>query len=210
MKKLVTLVEGEGDFDAVPVLLRKLFKRLGRFDWQPGDVVRVGELPKLRKNLERQVGALRVRMAQGTCHGALVLLDLDRGCPLHEATRLAAELASYGLPYPVAVVFAHREYEEWFVSSLDSIVPNFPTVFPNGARRDYPLESKPGVKEWLTRQMPLGKIYKETVQQRQFTEHLDPERARECRSFRRLLHALEELLTGAEEAEPTRRGMATP
>lgn len=196
MKHLLTLVEGQGDVAAVPVLLRRLLKASARYDWQPGPPLRVGELPKLRQNLRRTAEALRIKMRAGECHAVLVLLDLDDGCPRAEALALAAEFAAFGLPAPVAVVLAHREYEEWLVASLETIAPAT-HLLPNVTRRDYPAETKRGVKEWLTRKMPAGSIYRETIHQEEFSQHLDAALARECRSFRRLESALVELLTSA-------------
>jgi len=191
---IIPLVEGQGDVAAVPVLLRKLLKASGHYGWQPGPPMRVGGLLKLRQNLARTAEALRIKLRAGEGHAVLVLLDLDRdGCPRAEALALAAELAAFGLPGPVAVVLAYREYEEWLVASLPSIAPTTP-LLPDALRRDYPAESKPGVKEWLTRQMPAGFIYRETIHQEAFSQHLSPELARECRSFQRLEHAIEELL----------------
>ena len=167
MKQIITLVEGPGDAAAVPGLLRKLLKASGRYDWQPGGIMRVGELPKLRRNLPRTAEALRIKLRAGEGHAVLVLLDLDDGCPRAEALALAAELAAFGLPGPVAVVLAYREYEEWLVASLASIALATP-LLPDELRRDYPVEGKRGVKEWLTRQMPAGFIYRETIHQEVF------------------------------------------
>lgn len=206
MNHLVTLVEGPGDVAAVPVLLRKLLSESQHYDWQPGDVMRVGELPMLRKKLAQYAEALRIKMNGGRCHGVLVLLDLDDGCPRNEAWALAAEFAAFGLPYPVGVVFAHREYEEWLVASLPTVAPQTP-LLPSDLLRNYPAEGKRGVKEWPTAQMPYATIYKETIHQEEFTQYLDSTLAQECRSFRRLLNALQEILTHSATQV---RGLATP
>lgn len=155
MKKIVALVEGPGDVSAVPVLLRKLLKQDAIYDWQPGDMMKVGELPRLRKRLADLAGALRNKMQEGGCHGALVLLDLDDAdnCPVTEARKLALEFSAFGLPYPVAIVFARREFEEWLVASLPSIAPATP-LLPDDLHRDYPPEEKRNVKGWLEQHFP--------------------------------------------------------
>lgn len=209
MKHLITLVEGPGDVAAVPVLLRQLLRRAQAYDWQPADPMKVDGLGALRKRLTKFAEALRIKMNAGKCHGVLVLLDLDEGCPRAEALALAAAFAAFGLPYPVAVVFAHREYEEWLVASLPSIAPQVP-LLPPGLLRTYAVEGKRGVKGWLTEQMPSGFIYKETTHQEEFTRYLDPDLAQECRSFRRLLSGLAEVITGAGQPDALRRGQATP
>ena len=206
MKQLIALVEGPGDLAAVPVLLRKLLQQANLFDWRPGDPMKAGELPALRKHLHRVAEALRIKMNAGKCHGVLVLLDLEDGCPRAEAWALAAEFAAFGLPYPVAVVFAHREYEEWLVASLPTIAPNSLSLADNLVR-NYEPETKRGVKEWLSSHMPYGTIYKETIDQAVFTQHLDVALAQECRSFQRLLKAVSEITA---PSEATSRGVATP
>jgi hypothetical protein len=206
MKRMITLVEGPGDMAAVPVLLHKLIRHHGVFDWKPGDSMRVGGLEPLRKKLTSYAEALRIKMNAGLCHGVLVILDLEDGCPQNEAWALAEEFAAFGLPYPVSIVFAHREYEEWLVASLQSITPQT-TLFADDLRRDYPVEEKRGVKEWLTKHMPRGFIYKETTHQEEFTHHLDIELAKECRSFLRMLKAFEDVVT---YQTPNLRGVTTP
>ena len=206
MRRLVTLVEGPGDMAAVPVLLHKLLRHNSVFDWQPGDSMRVGGLIPLRKRLSSFAETLRIKMHSGLCHGVLVLLDLEDGCPRDEAWALATEFASFGLPYPVCVVFAHREYEEWLVASLPTIAPQT-QLLADGLTRNYPIEGKRGVKEWLTSNMPRGSIYKETTHQEEFTRSLDISLAQECRSFRRLVKAFDEVIN--QEA-PCPRGVSSP
>lgn len=206
MKRLIALVEGPGDVTAAPVLLRKLLQKTNTYDWIPGDPMKVGELPALRKKLRNFAEALRIKMHEGKCHGVLVLLDLEDGCPRTEAWALAADFAAFGLPYPVAVVFAHREYEEWLVASLPTIAPNVSSL-PDELQRDYPIEGKRGVKEWITRQMPTGTIYKETTDQAGFTALLEIDLALECRSFRRLYKAVSEIIAYSNS---NGRGIVTP
>ena len=170
----------------------------------------VGELPKLRKVLDRRVEELRIKMENGRCHGVLVLLDLDdaTACPVTEACALAADLAGHQLPYPAAVVFARREYEEWLVASLPTIAPATP-LLSNDLRRDYPPESIRNPKGWL--KSHTRNRYRETIHQAEFTRHLDPALvAAECRSFRRLETAVAQLLTRADGPLTERQGVVTP
>ena len=206
MKRLIVLVEGPGDVAAVPVLLRMVLQQANLFDWQPGDPMKVNGLTALRKRLPSFAEALRIKMNDNKCHGVLVLLDLEDGCPRAEAATLAAEFATYGLPYPISIVFAHREYEEWLVASLPTIAP-CTSLLKDDLVRDYAIENKRGVKEWLTSKMPHGSIYKETTHQEEFTRNLDITLAQQCRSFQRLLHAVAEL---TNPPLPLVRGSATP
>jgi hypothetical protein len=136
----------------------------------------------------------------------MILLDLDDGCPFKEAKTLAAEVRNLAVSVPVAVVFAHREYEAWFLASLDSIAGNH--GIPDGTTYPGPVEGRRDVKGWLTATMPPGVAYKPTQHQAPMTHLLDPAAARlVSRSFRRLEHALQELLQGAGAGL---RGVATP
>ncbi len=214
--ELVALVEGEGDQAAVPVLLRRLLLACAPPHeapyWQPAKLppMTVGGLKDLYRRLDDHARTLRIQMTRGNCRGALVLLDLDDEpqCPKEEARKLAQAFGAYGLPYPVVVVFARREYEEWIVASLASIVAPLPLFPDKTTRRDYPAESKRDVKKWLeARTKPK---YKPTHHQAELTHHLDPALARECRSFQRLEHALEELIRLAALPASERRGAVTP
>jgi uncharacterized protein DUF4276 len=136
----------------------------------------------------------------------LVLLDLDDGCAYSEAQSLATNIRSFNLPYPVAIVFACREYEAWFLASLNTIAGEY--GLPEGLTYDGDIEARRGVKEWLTKQMPSGRIYKETIHQISMTHRIDLELARQnSRSFRRLCHAIDELVQAADGGI---QGLVTP
>ena len=49
-----------------------------------------------------------------------MLLDADDDCPLDEVKRLADRTAALNLDRPVAIAYANREYETWFLATLDS------------------------------------------------------------------------------------------
>jgi hypothetical protein len=56
-------------------------------------------------------------------------------------------------------------------------------------------------KQWLTDRMPPGRAYKETADQPALSSHIDLDLAHaNSRSFRRLCHAVEQLLEDAGPA----------
>jgi len=55
---------------------------------------------------------------------------LDDGCPAEEAAELAEQVRGLYLRSPVAIVFAHREYEAWFLASMEVIARNNADRFP--------------------------------------------------------------------------------
>ena len=151
MKALHLLVEGAGDEQAAPVLLRRLLhEEHRRYDWlvDSKHVMKVGSLAKLRGRLSNYIEHLR---GKPSCHGALILLDLEDQLPCAEAPALAEEIAALRpLPFPVAVVFAYREYESWFLAGLAGIS----AVSPLSPTASFiPTTRKPGAgrrKSWIS------------------------------------------------------------
>jgi hypothetical protein len=182
MSKIVALVEGPGDIEAVPELLRRVLYKKQQWTWQVARPKRVGGLGALKKRL-------------------------DDGCPETEAINLAQQIRSLNLSCPVAIVFAHREYEAWFLASLDSIARQF-HLLPADLTYGGDVEGIRDVKGWFTRQMPPGRAYKETIHQTSLTTWMDLDVAcQNSRSFRRLCDAVEELLTMSANNQ---RGQVTP
>lgn len=203
MPNIVTLVEGPGDIDAVPGLLYKILRQHQKWNWQV-TTKQVKGLGALRKNLEKFMV-----YSEGDADGGgiLILLDLDDGCPKTEALTLARQIRALNLSCPSAVVFACREYEAWFLASIDAIVSQF-NLFHKEITFTGDVESIRGVKGWLTRQMPPGYAYKETTHQKVFTNLMDIDKVcQRSRSFRRLCKAIEELVTLSENGT---RGQVTP
>jgi len=125
------------------------------------------------------------------------------GCPVEMATDFAQRILALGVRFPVVIVIAKCEYETWFLASLETIAG---VLLDGGyalpADLVYPdeVENRVGVKGWLTRQFPQGRIYKETIHQASMTKLLDPERIRQrSRSFRRFCHALEQAVEAIDQ-----------
>jgi hypothetical protein len=200
---IVPIVEGDGDVQAVPSLIRKVLQHNEYWHWRVAPAKRAGSLSSLRPKLGN---FLRYAQAVPGAAATLVLLDLDDGCAYHEAMALVNEIHDLHITHPVAVVFACREYEAWFLASLHTIAGQYD--LPEGLTYDGDVEARRGVKEWLSKQMPSGRIYKETIHQVSMTQHIDLELARQnSRSFRRLCHAIEELVQAADSGI---QGLVTP
>ena len=191
------IVEGPGDVEAAPILLRKILsdylicyvvgvlapKRAGG----RGGLDKVGGIEKF----------IRYAAITPDCEGILVLVDADADCALDWAKRICDRCREVGVAVPIAVVCAVLEYEAWFLASLDSIRGS--GRLNQDIRFDGNPEALGGVKEWFTQQMPPGRAYKETIDQASFTSMIDVSLARDnSRSFRRLCHAVEELQSAME------------
>jgi hypothetical protein len=195
MPVIIPIVEGDGDATAVPLLLRRILgEHLQEYRWQIGGPKKAFSLHVLRQKLENY---LRYAQRENDAAAILILLDLDDGCPEIEAIQLSQEIRALSPRLPVAIVFAHREFETWFLASLETLGGSY--GLPEGLSYEGNVEDRRGAKEWLTRQMPPGSIYKETIQQPSMASKVDLNLASQrSRSFRRLLHAVEELVASTE------------
>ena len=95
---------------------------------------------------------------------------------------MAAEwLRKQNLPFPSALVLAHREFEAFFLPCI-SFIAGRKLRDMNGIERDGLIanthfEGNPedirGVKEWLSQYMPRGRSYKPTLDQLPLTRLVD-------------------------------------
>ncbi len=105
--------------------------------------------------------------------GALLILkDEDDQCPKNVAPTMAQQLKTLNLPFPVAYVLLHPEYEVLYLPCLEQL--GFPS-WDGGS-----WESRRGIKEWLSGQLPRGRSYKPTVDQLPMTQGLDFQTIREA------------------------------
>ena len=219
-KRLVLLVEGQGDVEAAPILLSRLLHEYGAFDavFLDPDPFRVGEFAKISKDefckWRRFLQAAAKRKSLGGC---LLLLDGDSGvkvdakpfCATRAARRLAEEARKVGAGslFSVAIVFACMEFESWLIASAGSLVgkrfsdgrSEFPETIGEVPRDP---ESAPrGAKEWFRRVMKTG--YSPTRDQAELTRLVDLNLIRQqgMRSFRRLESAIKELVGAIRPGE---------
>lgn len=178
--KLVPIVEGHGDVDALPLLIRGYFPSLEVL--RP---LRVSRNRFINSEDEQRRYLELARKSLGNSGAILVLLDADSDCPAHLAVKLTKSLR----PTPgldCRVVLAKCEFETWFLAGADCLgLGETP--------RD--LEEIRGAKEEVKRR--LGR-YSETVDQAKITSQLikdcDPRTLRErSASFDKLCRELEEI-----------------
>ncbi len=196
MKKLIPIIEGDGEMKAIHNLLNRILNRKGMYDWGVGKPIIGKSLGHLRKNLSRFLELAELEGAAAT----LIIVDLDDGCPKDEAASLVQEIKALGSL--VAVVFAHREYEAWLLASLATIAGQY--HIPLDAAFSGEVESLRDVKGWFTRQMchdGVARRYKEMIHQVELTRLMDLDRvAAQSRSFSRLLKAVDEIVAAEQES----------
>ena len=201
---IVPIVEGDGEVKAIPHLLRRVLGELhGRYDIRIKRPINARGKPKLLKRFEN---FLEYARRNQECNAVLVLLDGDKDCPRDLTAALTQTAARLNLGVPVAIVCAHREYEAWFVASLDSGTGEKIRAtlgLSETAVHEGDIESIASPKGWIQVRMPQSSGYKETQDQAALTPFIDIEHTqRRSRSFQRLCHAVEELLCAIDSGTP--------
>jgi hypothetical protein len=185
------VVEGHGEVQSVPILVRRIAQNL-----DPGLIlsiphpIRISKMKLLRPNeLERAVrlAALNVE-GDG---GILVVLDSDDDCPAQLAPMLQARIQEGRPDLPSAIVLAKCEFETWFLASAESLRGHRTLAADLQAPPDP--EAIRGAKEWLEKRSAQGR-YAPTVDQASFAATFDLALARRAPSFDKCYRAVTELL----------------
>lgn len=186
MVNVVSIVEGDGEVKALPVLLRRLNERLS-----PEAHVRLLEPIKVHRmrfvNRDEEFARF-LGLASAKCGDdgwILILLDADDDCPVGLGRSLLTKARAV-LPHRrVSVVLANREYEAWFIAASASLNGQRGLVVSQDdaqAEAERPRDAK----GWLEKRM-VSRHYSPTLDQSAFsaTMNLDEASAR-SRSFRKL------------------------
>lgn len=191
MITIISIVEGDGEVAAVPVLLR----RIG--EWKsPHSYFNIPRPIRVRRDqfLNREeIFSRMLRLAGIQCSEAgdgwiLILLDADDDCPATLSQQIL-ERARRILPtHRISVVLANREYEAWFLAAAPSLdgVRGL-----NIAEEVADPDSVRGAKEWL-KQRNSSNRYGEITDQPALSAVFDLAMASDnSRSFRKLCNEWE-------------------
>jgi len=181
--KIAAIVEGHGECEAVPILIRRIAR-----DIDPGFVPNV--LPPLRVpvnkllkegEIERSI-TFTARKLQGR-GGIIVIVDCDwdNGCPAKDGPTLLKRAMNARKDIPISIILAKKEFEAWFLAAAKSLRGK--RGLPNDLEPPVNPESIRGAKEWLSEQMPQGGSYAETTDQPALTAMFDMNTARAADSF---------------------------
>lgn len=186
--KLGLVVEGHGEVESVPILIRRIAGWLGTAcEIAPPlrvprkAVVKAGELERAVTLLANKVGA----------DGAvLILLDADDDLACTLAPALIERARAARPDRAVGLVLAVREFEAWFLAAARSLRG----VRGLAADLEPPAspESVRGAKEWLSERKRGG--YLPTADQPGLTARFDIEVARQLPSFDKLVREVARLL----------------
>lgn len=200
MLRIASIVEGHGECEAVPILVRRIAQTLDpSLTPVVHPVIRVPASRLLKQGeIERTVElAARKNAGQG---GIFVLLDCDDGCPAKDGPALLQRAVKARSNMPVSVVFAKREFEAWFLAAAESLrgqrgLPGDLTGPPDP-------EVIRGAKEWLQDHMPHGQGYAESTDQPALTAVFDLNAARRADSFDKCHREVIRLLTVLRQTRP--------
>lgn len=185
MTTVVSIVEGDGEVVALPILLRRLSQ------WLTPSIYADVPMPlRVRRdrflNVDKEFRRM-LEFAASKCRDdgwILILLDADDDCPallgkaIHERARAI-------VPHRrISVVLANREYEAWFIAAATSL--DGQRGFSKGFSITPQPEAVRGAKEWLSMHIPNGK-YREVTDQPAFSALMNLSDAQtNSRSFRKL------------------------
>ncbi|MBI2899101.1 MAG: DUF4276 family protein [Planctomycetes bacterium] len=185
------IVEGHGETEAVPILLRRIAtERRQPVAIQIAAVLRIRRNRLLKEGeLERSVElAARKSGADGRI---FILLDADDDCPAELGPALLARARKVRADRDIGVVLAKREYESWFLAASDSLRGH--RGLPSDLAPPPDPEAIRGAKEWLSRCMTVG-TYVETLDQPALSAAFDITQARRADSFDKCCRVIETLL----------------
>lgn len=188
--KIQPVVEGYGEVEALPVLLRRLCDEASAW------AVRIGKpIRRPRNQLASELGVMRtveIARRRPACEAILIVFDGDRDCPaeLGPKVRGWAEAAAR---LPCEVVLPHREYEAWFLAAIESLRQHdlIRTDAASHPEPEQPRDAKGQLKERLA----AGRAYSPTKHQARLSASFSLKCAyRRSRSFRKLTTSFGSLL----------------
>ncbi|AVT01669.1 DUF4276 family protein [Paracidovorax avenae] len=185
MIPIASIVEGDSEVIALPILLRRLAGEL-----EPA--VAVQPLPPIRVRRDRFIQRedefrkqLLLAAAKSGEHGwILVVLDADDDCPAQLGQQLLARAQKYVPHRRISVVLANREFEAWFIAAASSLqgARGFAVEVDELVEAEIPRDAK----GWMRRHMKGG-VYREILDQPAFAARIDLQQAQDnSRSFRKL------------------------
>ncbi len=189
LERIVPVVEGHGEVEAIPVLLRKLVSEQG-----------VAIAPAFRLPRTKMTDCQEFRNAiafaalkAGHAGGVLVVFDADDDPACRIGPTLLGIAKAAARDCPVGLVAAEREFEAWLLASALSLRGH------RRVRADAQPPANPeairDAKGYLSSNILLpDKPYAPTVDQAALTSRLDPVLARNCSSFLKLERDLDRLL----------------
>jgi hypothetical protein len=197
--KIQPIVEGRGEVEAFPVLLRRLQELTSEWQFSIARPIRQNSsIIRQELNFKKAIKLARI---QEDCGGILVLFDLEDDCPADIGSQLQQWADDLSLDVPCCVVLAYREYETWFLAGIESL-RGYRNIRDNAERIDNPEQYRDS-KGQLEKRMVPGCYYRETLDQTPLSAQVDIKHvAVRSRSFKKLISCFSSILSemGYEDA----------
>ena len=196
MAYVASIVEGHGEVDALPTLLRRISQTAA-----PGQTLNVNQPIRIKsgsylndKDYFRRYTLLAAAKAAQSNGFVLILLDCEDQCPAQLGPALLARAQAVRNDVSYLVVLAYREFESWFLASARSL---------RGCR-GLPADLEPpqstndirNAKGWLSERMEVP--YDPVIHQMEFCRTFDLQQARSNASFNRFYARIATLLQQPE------------
>lgn len=197
--KIYPIVEGHGELQAVPVLLRRLLHKAQCHCVEIGRPIRRTQAQfRSKEEVEK---AVRLALLQPDCSAVVILFDGEDDCPKNMAREVRAWAQGAAAGVPCDVVIAYREYETWFLSAVESLRGR--CGIGAGAVSPENPESRRDAKGALEEFMPARRAYSETLDQPSMSDAFDMGQAhRRNRSFRKLVKTVGDALVQLHQPLP--------
>jgi hypothetical protein len=173
-----TIVEGHGEVRALPVIIRRLLSLLvPQLICKIPEPIRVPKGSLLNRPDERS-RALNLAAIKGTAAPAwfiLIVLDSDGECPAESAPLLLSQCREARGDCRLALTFAHREFEAWFIAAAESLRGY--RGLPKDLVRPSDPESIQDAKGWI-KELRAERAYSPTVDQAAFASNFSLDEAR--------------------------------
>lgn len=185
MIPIASIVEGDGEVAALPILLRRLAT-----EWEP--VALIHPLPPIRVRRDKFLNKddefrRQLLLAAAKCGEGgwiLIILDADDDCPANRGAEILQKAKEHVPHRRLSVVLANREFEAWFIAAAQSLngIRGFSVAPDEQVQAEIPRNAK----GWVRERMQSG-TYSEILDQPAFTARIDLQQVFDnSRSFRKL------------------------
>jgi hypothetical protein len=192
VRYLASVVEGHGEVEALPALVRRIAESVGFVDdLQINPPIRVKSGSFIHdQDYFRKYVALAAGKAAARNGSLLILLDCDDDCPATLGPALLQRARSVRTNVDIFVALAYREFETWFVTAAPSLEGR--RGLPPGLKSPHDAAQIRDAKGWLGERMNTS--YDPVIHQLEFARAFDLKLARANRSFDRLCRKIQSFL----------------
>lgn len=188
------IVEGHGEVEAVPVLLRRIAAKVA-----PTAELRLNHALRVKVNSFRndadyfrryvELAARKARAWPKSC--VLILIDSEDDCPHDLGPQILNRAKCLRPDVEFAVILAYREYETWFLAAARSLrgICGLPENLVPPAQPELLRDAK----SWLSAKM--GVPYNEPEHRPRMTAEFSFDEASSVHSFRRGLSKIEQFFS---------------